>query len=101
MNVGASMLLLSRRDPCASRKARQKGTVAADCGLAVLPEAGPYGVALSGKGQLETRRSLRRGTLLGNRGVDMAVNTSKVTVRFAAFELDLRSGELRKDGAKP
>jgi serine/threonine protein kinase/Tol biopolymer transport system component len=44
---------------------------------------------------------LRRGTLLGNRGVDMAVNTSKVTVRFAAFELDLRSGELRKDGAKP
>src|SRR5215472_15210201 len=31
----------------------------------------------------------------------MAVNTSKRTVCFAAFELDLRSGELRKDGAKP
>jgi eukaryotic-like serine/threonine-protein kinase len=31
----------------------------------------------------------------------LAVNTSKGTVRFAAFELDLRSGELRKDGAKP
>ena len=31
----------------------------------------------------------------------MALNTSKGTARFAAFELDLRSGELRKDGAKP
>ena len=31
----------------------------------------------------------------------MALNTSKGTVRFAALELDLRSGELRKDGAKP
>jgi len=31
----------------------------------------------------------------------MAVNTSKGTVRFEAFELDLRAGELRKDGAKP
>ena len=31
----------------------------------------------------------------------MAVNTSKRSVRFAAFEFDLRSGELRKDGAKP
>ena len=31
----------------------------------------------------------------------MAVNTSKAIVRFEAFELDLRAGELRKDGAKP
>jgi len=31
----------------------------------------------------------------------LAVNTSKGTVRFAAFELNLRSGKLRKDGAKP
>ena len=31
----------------------------------------------------------------------MAVNTSKGLVRFEAFELDLRAGELRKDGAKP
>jgi len=31
----------------------------------------------------------------------VAVNTSKRSVRFAAFEFDLRSGELRKDGAKP
>jgi len=31
----------------------------------------------------------------------VAVNTSKRSVHFAAFELDLRSGELRKDGAKP
>ena len=31
----------------------------------------------------------------------MAVNTSKGIVRFEAFELDLRAGELRKDGAKP
>jgi len=31
----------------------------------------------------------------------MAVNTSKGTVRFEAFELDLRAGELRRDGAKP
>jgi len=31
----------------------------------------------------------------------VAVNTSKGLVRFEAFELDLRAGELRKDGAKP
>jgi len=31
----------------------------------------------------------------------VAVNTSKGLVHFAAFELDLRAGELRKDGAKP
>ena len=31
----------------------------------------------------------------------MAVNTSKGIVRFEAFELDLRAGELRKDGDKP
>jgi len=31
----------------------------------------------------------------------VAVNTSKGLVRFAGFELDLRAGELRKDGAKP
>jgi eukaryotic-like serine/threonine-protein kinase len=31
----------------------------------------------------------------------VAVNTSKALVRFEAFELDLRTGELRKDGAKP
>jgi serine/threonine protein kinase/DNA-binding winged helix-turn-helix (wHTH) protein len=31
----------------------------------------------------------------------LAVNTSKGIVRFEAFELDLRAGELRKDGAKP
>src|SRR6516162_7146055 len=31
----------------------------------------------------------------------MAVNTSKGLVRFEGFELDLRAGELRKDGAKP
>ena len=31
----------------------------------------------------------------------MAVNTSKGIVRFEAFELDLRAGELRKDGATP
>ena len=31
----------------------------------------------------------------------MAVNTSTGLVRFAGFELDLRAGELRKDGAKP
>ena len=30
----------------------------------------------------------------------MAVNTSKAIVRFEAFELDLRAGELRKNGAK-
>jgi len=30
----------------------------------------------------------------------VAVITSKGLVRFAAFELDLRAGELRKDGAK-
>ena len=30
----------------------------------------------------------------------MAVITSKGLARFAAFELDLRAGELRKDGAK-
>ena len=29
----------------------------------------------------------------------MAVNTSKGLVRFEAFELDLRAGELRKEGA--
>jgi len=31
----------------------------------------------------------------------VAVNTSKRLVRFEAFELDLRAGELRKDGEKP
>ncbi len=31
----------------------------------------------------------------------MAVNTSKGLVRFEAFELDLRAGELHKDGDKP
>ena len=31
----------------------------------------------------------------------MAANTSKGLARFEAFELDLRAGELRKDGAKP
>ena len=31
----------------------------------------------------------------------MVVNTTKGIVRFDAFELDLRAGELRKDGAKP
>jgi DNA-binding winged helix-turn-helix (wHTH) protein len=30
----------------------------------------------------------------------VAVNTSKVIGRFEAFELDLRAGELRKDGVK-
>ena len=30
----------------------------------------------------------------------MAVNTSKGLVRFEEFELDVRAGELRKDGAK-
>jgi eukaryotic-like serine/threonine-protein kinase len=30
----------------------------------------------------------------------VAVNTFKALVRFEAFELDLRAGELRKDGAK-
>jgi Tol biopolymer transport system component/serine/threonine protein kinase/DNA-binding winged helix-turn-helix (wHTH) protein len=31
----------------------------------------------------------------------VTANTSKGVVRFEAFELDLRAGELRKDGAKP
>ena len=31
----------------------------------------------------------------------MAANTSKGLARFEAFELDLRAGELRRDGAKP
>jgi len=31
----------------------------------------------------------------------MSVNTGKGLARFEAFELDLRAGELRKDGAKP
>jgi serine/threonine protein kinase/DNA-binding winged helix-turn-helix (wHTH) protein len=31
----------------------------------------------------------------------VAVNNSKRLVRFAGFDLDLRAGELRKDGAKP
>ena len=31
----------------------------------------------------------------------MAINTSQGLVRFQGFELDLRAGELRKDGAKP
>ena len=31
----------------------------------------------------------------------MSVGASKGLVRFEAFELDLRAGELRKDGAKP
>jgi DNA-binding winged helix-turn-helix (wHTH) protein len=31
----------------------------------------------------------------------VAVNTSKGPVHFEGFELDLRAGELRKDGAKP
>src|SRR5262250_211547 len=41
------------------------------------------------------------GTLLSTEGATVAVNTSKRLVRFEAFELDLRAGELRKDGDKP
>src|SRR5215470_19033082 len=41
------------------------------------------------------------GTLLSTEGSTVAVNTSKGIVRFEAFELDLRAGELRKDGTKP
>ena len=31
----------------------------------------------------------------------MAINTSQGLVRFGGFELDLRAGELRREGAKP
>jgi DNA-binding response OmpR family regulator len=46
--------------------------------------------------QLETG-----GKLSATEACAMSVNTRKGLARFEAFELDLRAGELRKDGAKP
>jgi len=44
---------------------------------------------------------VQSGTLLSTAKCRLAVNTTKGLLRFEAFELDLRAGELRKDGAKP
>ena len=41
------------------------------------------------------------GKLFGAKRCSVAVNASKGIVHFEAFELDLRTAELRKDGAKP
>jgi DNA-binding winged helix-turn-helix (wHTH) protein len=75
---------------CISLITRRFEQVRRRCGwlLGRLSTESNWGLALGGK-------------LFSTKRCTVVVNTSKGTVRFEAFELDLRTGELRKDGAKP